>query len=703
MTEPHADFFHGARMPEVAGPFGATWDGAGTTFRVWSANATALAVSLRDPAGVVSELPLAQEEPGIWCVHVPGAGPGTRYGFRADGPFLPEAGHVFNPRKLLLDPYARLIDGPLRWDDRLLGFRPGPAGDLRPDPADSAPALPWCVVTKPGFDWRGDAPPLVPWTRTLIYEAHVKGLTRLHPDVPPELRGTYLGLATEPVIAHLESLGVTAVELLPVQQACDNAQLVRNGLTNYWGYATIGFFAPDARFASRPGAQVDEFREMVRRLHAAGIEVILDVVYNHTGEGSYDGPTVSFRGLDNASWYRLAPQQRGRYDDVTGCGNTLDVRVPLVHRFVLDSLRYWVTEMHVDGFRFDLAPALARDGHGFMADAPLLQDLAADPAFAHVKLIAEPWDLGADGYRLGHFPPGWAEWNGKYRDAVRRFWRGAGGLGEVAARLAGSSDIFERPGRSPQASVNFVTCHDGFTLADLVAYERKHNEVNGEGNRDGSDWNESRNWGIEGPTDVRRVLAMRARLRRSLMAALALSLGVPMLAHGDELGRTQLGNNNAYCQDSPLSWVDWMLDPGRAEWLAFVRKVLALRRSAPLLQRSAFLPAGDDAAAPWRWFSPAGEPMTPSDWTDAGRHSVLAMLRPDLVEDGASLRTGERLWLLGLNGGARAHVVKPPALAGVEPWQVLLDTATPTAAGRVGAEGAHLAPHAVLLLETVVQ
>ena len=422
MTEPLPDFFHGAALPQLAGPFGAMWDGTACTFRVWSLHATAIELLLRGADGSTASVPLASETAGVWAARVAGAGPGTRYGFRAHGPFAPEAGHVFNPAKRLLDPWARLIDGPLRWDERLLGYRPSPGG-LVPDPLDSVDALPWSVVVAPAFDWRGDAPPAVPWRDTVIYEAHVKGLTMLHPDVPPALRGTYLGLACEPVIAHLKALGVTAVELLPVQQAIDSAHLARHGLTNYWGYAPVGFFAPDARWASRPGAQVDEFREMVRRLHSAGIEVILDVVYNHTGEGAYDGPTVAFRGFDNATWYRLAPHERGRYEDVTGCGNTLDVRQPLVHRFVLDSLRYWATEMHVDGFRFDLAPALARDGRGFTPDAPLLQALASDPAFAHVKLIAEPWDLGPDGYALGRFPARWSEWNGRYRDTVRRFWR----------------------------------------------------------------------------------------------------------------------------------------------------------------------------------------------------------------------------------------------------------------------------------------
>jgi isoamylase len=705
MTKPFADFFHGAAMPAVAGPFGATWDGLGTSFRVWSAHATALTLELKAPDGRAARVLMSPEEPGVWHAYVPGAGPGTRYGLRADGPFLPDAGHLFNPAKLLLDPYARLIDGPVRWHDRLRGYQRTPTGHILPDPADSAGALPWAVVTEAPIGGTDDVAPRVSWRDTVIYEAHVKGLTAQHPGVPPALRGTYLGLACEPVLAHLKSLGVTAVELLPVQQAADNAHLARHQLTNYWGYATVGFFAPEARYASVPGAQVEEFREMVRRLHAAGLEVILDVVYNHTGEGDLAGPTVSFRGLDNASWYRLAPHARGRYEDFTGCGNTLDVRHPLVHRFVLDSLRYWATEMHVDGFRFDLAPAIARDGQGFAVDAPLFQELAADPAFAQVKLIAEPWDLGPDGYRLGQFPPGWAEWNGKYRDAVRRFWRGAGGLGEVAARLTGSSDLFEITNRPPQASINFVTCHDGFTLADLVAHERKHNEANAEHNRDGSDWNESRNWGVEGATDARRTLAMRDRVRRSLMASLALSLGVPMLSHGDELGRTQQGNNNAYCQDSPLSWVDWTPAAERIQWLMFVRKVFTLRRSAPLLRRGTFLPHESGPTAPWRWFTPGGEPLSHADWTDPGRHSVVALLRPDT--DGTSPASapaaGERWWLLALNGGARSHLILPPVLAGVSAWRYLLDTAEPALEGvPVNDEGVRLAPHALVLLEASV-
>jgi glycogen operon protein len=704
MTEPQADFFHGALPPVVSGPFGATWDGVGTGFRVWSAHATAITLELCMPDGQAARVPMAQEDAGVWHVYVPAAGPGTRYGLRADGPFLPEAGHLFNPAKLLLDPYARLIDGPLRWHDSLRGFHRNQAGELLRDTRDSAADLPWAVVTDPAFDWQGDAAPRVPWHETVIYEAHLKGLTELHPDVPRALRGTYLGLASEPVLAHLKSLGVTAVELLPIHQAADNAHQARHGLTNYWGYATVGFFAPEARYARRAGAQVDEFREMVRRLHAAGIEVILDVVYNHTGEGGLAGPTVSFRGLDNFSWYRLAPQSPEHYEDFTGCGNTLDVRHPLVHRFVLDSLRYWATEMHVDGFRFDLAPAVARNGHGFDADAPLFRELAADPAFAHVKLIAEPWDLGSDGYRLGQFPPGWAEWNGKYRDAVRRFWRGAGGLAELAARVTASSDLFQSAGRPPQASVNFITCHDGFTLADLVAYERKHNEANAEQNRDGSDWNESRNWGVEGPTDVRRTLARRDRVRRSLVATLAFSLGVPMLSHGDELGRSQQGSNNAYCQDSPLSWVDWTPSAERDEFLAFVRRVFALRRSAPLLTRGAFLPLDDGPDAPWRWLAPGGEPLAHADWMDASRHTVVALLRPDV--HGASPRSapakGGRWWLLALNGGGRSHQVVPPVLSGVTTWRRLLDTAEPALDGTLTHEGVRLAPHALVLLEAIV-
>jgi glycogen operon protein len=704
MTTPDTEFFHGAELPIAAGPFGATWDGAGTVFRVWSLGATEMTLELRTLEGQEARVVMAEEEAGIWHAYVPDAGPGTRYGLRADGPFQPSAGHLFNPAKRLLDPYARLIDGPVRWRDSLRGYHRTVTGELQRDTRDSAADVPWAVVIDPAFDWRGDAAPRVPWHDTVIYEAHVKGLTQLHPDVPRSLRGTYLGLASEPMVAHLKSLGVTAVELLPIHQAADNAHQARHGLTNYWGYATVGFFAPEARYARRAGAQVTEFREMVRRLHAAGIEVILDVVYNHTGEGDLAGPTVSFRGLDNASWYRRSQHAPGRYEDFTGCGNTLDVRHPLVHRFVLDSLRYWATEMHVDGFRFDLAPAIARNGHGFDAEAPLFRALATDPAFRHVKLIAEPWDLGSDGYRLGQFPPGWAEWNGKYRDTVRRFWRGAGGLAELAARVTGSSDLYEHAGRPPQASVNFLTCHDGFTLADLVAHERKHNEANGEQNRDGSDWNESRNWGVEGATDVRRTLSRRDRVRRSLMATLALSLGVPMLSHGDELGRSQQGNNNAYCQDSPLSWVDWTPSEDREEFLAFVRRVFALRRSAALLTRGVFLSAADGANAAWRWHAPGGEPLTHADWMDAGRHTVAALLRPDVA--GASPcpapAKGERWWLLALNGGERSHQLVPPVLPGVATWSCLLDTARSGPVPAVAHEGVRIAPHALVLLEARV-
>ncbi len=442
----------------------------------------------------------------MWHLRSAVARPGSRYGFRAYGPWNPGAGHLFNPAKLLLDPYARVIDGAIRWHESLrVAHRAGTSGPLHPDTTDSSAHLPRSVVVADDFDWQGDRPPAVSWSESVIYECHVKGMTALHPAVPPALRGTWLGLSAEPVVEHLKGLGVTAVELLPVQPAADSALLARNGLTNYWGYATVGFFAPDRRFASVAGRERHEFREMVRRLHAAGIEVLLDVVYNHTGEGAVDGPTLAFRGLDNAAYYRLQHDGSGAmYEDFTGCGNTLDARHPMVRRLILDSLRFWVNEMHVDGFRFDLAPVLGRDPLAFDAGATLLREILADPHLQHVKLIAEPWDLGPGGYQQGAFPAGFAEWNGRYRDTVRRFWRGTGDMGELATRLSGSSDLFSHA-RSPQASINFIACHDGFTLQDLVSYERKHNLANGERNRDGSEWNESRNWGVEGPTADPRV------------------------------------------------------------------------------------------------------------------------------------------------------------------------------------------------------
>ncbi len=680
-------------------PLGAFWDGAATTFRVFSSHATSLELVL-DTAGTSHRVPMARETNGIWHLRSSTAHPGTRYGFRAYGPWNPDAGHLFNPAKLLLDPYARLIDGPVRWHESLRVARhAGPHGRLTPDPDDSASHLPRCVVVGDHgdhFDWRDDRRPLVPWSDTVIYECHVKGMTALHPLLPPALRGTWLGLSSDPVVDHFRGLGVTALELLPVQPAADSALLVRNGLTNYWGYATIGFFAPDRRFAREPGRERDEFREMVRRLHAAGIEVLLDVVYNHSGEGGIDGPTVNFRGLDNWAYYRLQHDGQGAYEDFTGCGNTLDVRHPMVRRLVLDSLRFWVTEMRVDGFRFDLAPVLGRDPSAFDANAALFAELAADPDFQSVKLIAEPWDLGPGGYQQGAFPPRFAEWNGRFRDTMRQFWRAQGRVSDLATRLSGSSDLFSR-GRSPQSSINFITCHDGFTLQDLVSYERKHNLANGERNRDGADWNESSNWGIEGPSADPKVLEVRERVMCGLVATLAFSLGVPMLNQGDEFGRTQQGNNNPWCQDSALTWLPWLRSPAAERMLAITRRVLELRRRYTVFCRPEFLPEHESHGAIAQWFDGAGVELTAEDWQDRTRRSLAVLLHTSV--DGESETdpgAPETRLLLVLNGGPTGGQQRLPA----GQWRVMLDTARP-GTGESPVTGAlEVLGHSLVLLES---
>lgn len=591
---------------------GARWDGRGVHFSVWSSQATRIDLCLFDSAEATTEsarVPLVRDG-DVWRGHVPGAGPGLVYAFRADGPWDPEDGHRFDSTRTLFDPYGRAFAEPFSW-------RHGRS--------------PKAVVIDDAFDWQGDVRPRAPWTDTLIYELHVKGFTARHPEVPAELRGTYAGLASPPAIAHLHSLGVTAVELMPVHARVDEWALHERGLTNYWGYNTLGFFAPEPRLAAArtPQGVVDEFKSMVRALHAAGIEVLLDVVFNHTAEGDETASTWCFRGLDNASYYRLHAHDRARYEDFTGCGNTLDPRQPIVRQLILDSLRYWVQEMHVDGFRFDLASALARGRFSFHADAPLLTEIQQDPLLSTVKLIAEPWDATAEGYQVGQFPAGWAEWNGRYRDDVRRYWRGEPGTRPaLATRLAGSSDLYGAPGRGPTASINFVTSHDGFTLADLVAYERKHNEDNGEGNRDGDSHNLSQNFGVEGPSDDAGVQARRAARQRDFFRTLFASLGVPMISGGDELGRTQRGNNNAYCHDSEVSWTPWREEDGAdLALLAFVQQLAAWRRATPAVRRSTFF---RDDGADVAWLRPDGAPMTEADWHDPhGRGLIMRLPGPD--------------------------------------------------------------------------
>ena len=693
-------------MPPIGppAPLGATWNGKGTNFAVFSRHATRVELCLfaRPTDAVESARHELQRTGDVWYGYLPDVRPGQAYGYRMHGAYAPAQGHRYNPAKLLLDPYARAISGTMEWSDALSGYPlrspdPDPDRDLIPDPRDSAGGMAKSLVIDSAFAWGDDASPRTAWDRTVIYEAHVKGMTKLHPEVPEHLRGTYLGLATPPIIRHLKGLGVTAIELLPVHHIAAEQRLSEQGLTNYWGYNSIGYFAPDARYAtsgSVPGSQVTEFKAMVKQFHQDGIEVLLDVVYNHTGEGSHLGPTLSFRGIDNATYYWPHPENPRLYTDYTGCGNTVDLRKPQTLELVLDSLRYWVRDMHVDGFRFDIAPVLGRGDNGFTQASEFFSRLRQDPVLAGVKLIAEPWDLGPDGYQVGRFPAGWSEWNDKYRDTVRHFWRGdPGQVGSLASRLAGSSDLYEASQRAPQASINFVTCHDGFTLQDLVSYEEKHNEANGEENRDGSNHSLSRNWGVEGPTDLVRTMHIRERVKRNFLATLAFSQGVPMISHGDELGRTQRGNNNAYCQDGPLTWIDWRLSPDNQELLEFTRKAFAIRAASPLLRRRTFFHAGDDLT----WLRSDGQAMTEADWQDHGSH-VLGML----IRGGASGKSEngdqgrEEAILLLLNGGGRSKPFTLPYLDRPGVWTELLDTSgsqIPAGTNRI-----NLAPHSLVLL-----
>jgi glycogen operon protein len=679
-------------------PLGATWDGEGTGFALFSRHATRVELCLfAHPRDAVESARIDLQRRGdVWQVYQSGVRPGQAYGYRVHGPYAPAGGHRFNPAKLLLDPYARAISGPFAWSDSLAGYplrSPDPNRDLILDPGDSAGAVPKGLVIDPAFPWGDDAAPGTPWDRTVIYEAHVKGMTQLHPLVPERLRGTYLGLASEPIISHLKSLGVTAIELLPIHQIAAEQRLDEQGLTNYWGYNSIGYFAPDVRYASGDGlrgAQVTEFKAMVREFHRAGIEVLLDVVYNHTGEGNHLGPTLSLRGIDNAVYYWPHPESPRFYTDFTGCGNSVDPRKVPTLELVLDSLRYWVGEMHVDGFRFDIAPVLGRGDHGFNPESEFFSVLRQDPLLSGIKLIAEPWDLGPDGYQVGRFPKGWSEWNGKYRDTIRHFWRGdPGHLGSLASRLAGSSDLYQAGGRPPQASINFVTCHDGFTLRDLVSYERKYNEANGEGNRDGNNHNLSRNWGVEGPTEVARTAHIRQRIQRNFLATLALSQGVPMIAHGDELGRSQRGNNNAYCQDSPLTWVDWRLSSENQQLLEFTRRVFAIRAANPLLRRRSFFQPGKDL----RWLRPDGMEMTDDEWKDETGHALGMLIGND--RSGAE-PGGEEAVLVLLNGGGRTKVFVLPALDQPGVWVELLETSGSSVA--VKENRVTLSPRSLMLL-----
>jgi len=658
-------------------PLGATPDGSGTNFAVASQPAEQVVLCLFDAGGQQASLALPEVHDGIWHGYVPGIGPGQRYGYRVGGPYDPARGLRCNPAKLLLDPYAKATDGALVWGSQLFGYPPGDP-DGRSD-SDSAPLVPRSLVADPAFDWGDDRAPQTPLRDTVIYELHVKGFTQTRRDVPPRLRGSYAGLACPPVIEYLAGLGVTAVELLPVHQFAATRELDATGRTNYWGYNTIGFLAPHDGYsaavrAGRPGGQIAEFQGMVQALHAAGIEVLLDVVFNHTAEGGHLGPTLCFRGLDNPAYYRLVPGDPSRYVDTTGTGNSVNADHPTCLRLITDSLRYWVGEMHVDGFRFDLATTIGRSRGQFDPAAAIFKIIGQDPVLARAKLIAEPWDIGQpDSYALGRFPAPWSEWNGRYRDSVRDFWRGReDALPDFVTRIAGSADLYQAAGRRPTASINFVTAHDGFTVRDLVSYERKHNEGNGEQDRDGTDDNRSWNCGAEGPVSDPGILALRARQTRALLGTLLLSRGLPMLLAGDELGRTQGGNNNAYCQDNPTSWLDW--DAADTNLMTYTRRLLAVRRAHPVLRKDRFLAEpGYDV-----WFTPAGRPMTGPDW-QAGRRSVAIYLdgshAPELDPRGQPLLDNDLLILV--NGSAEAVPFTLPETARPCSWRAEVDSFDP--------------------------
>jgi glycogen operon protein len=657
-------------------------------FALFSENATAVELCLferPDDARETHRVRIEECTDFVWHIYLPESRPGQLYGYRVHGLYEPEAGLRFNPAKVLIDPYAKAIAGNIDWSDALFGYRIGdPKADLSLDDRENAGSIPKCVVVDQAFTWGGDQLLRTPWDRTVIYEVHVHGFTARHPDVPKNLRGTYAGLATPEVIEHLQHVGVTAVELLPVHHFVRDKHLVDRGLTNYWGYNSIGFFAPDIRYAASPerAHHVWEFKTMVKALHNAGIEVILDVVYNHTGEGNHLGPTLSFRGIDNASYYRLVPDHPRFYQDYTGCGNTLNVRHPRVLQLIMDSLRYWVLEMHVDGFRFDLASTLARELHDVDRLSAFFDIIHQDPVLSQVKLIAEPWDLGEGGYQVGNFPAGWAEWNGRYRDAIRRYWKGDGGqVAELAYRLSGSSDLYEGGGRRPHASINFVTAHDGFTLHDLVSYNHKHNEANGEDNRDGTDDNLSWNCGVEGPTNKPSIAALRERQKRNMLATLLLSQGVPMLCSGDEIGRTQGGNNNAYCQDNEISWVDWTLSKPQQALLTFTKGLIALRQKHPVFRRRRFFQGRRIRGMEVKdlyWLRPDGKEMTDEDWAQGYVRCLGVRLAGDAMEEkdakGRPLLDETFLVLLNAHHEPRPFTL-PAHKRGVR-WQPVFDTAS---------------------------
>ena len=696
MTSQHDQVWPGASYP-----LGASYDGVGTNFAIFSEIAEGVELCLLSADGAEERVPLREVDGFVWHGYLHGVGPGQRYGYRVHGPYRPAAGHRCNPAKLLLDPYAKAVEGSVTFGQAVFGYKF--ARTRQPDPTDSAPSMPRSVVASPYFDWANDRSPRTPYHQSVIYEAHVAGLTRLHPDVPEHQRGTYAGLAHPAVIDYLTRLGITAIELMPVHQFVSDGFLADRGLSNYWGYNTIGFFAPHNAYSSsgQLGEQVPEFKAMVRALHEAGIEVILDVVYNHTAEGNHLGPTLSFRGIDNAAYYRLAEPDRRYYQDTTGTGNSFNVQNPHALQLIMDSLRYWVLEMHVDGFRFDLAAALARQFHEVDRLSAFFDLVQQDPVVSQVKLIAEPWDVGDGGYQVGNFPPLWTEWNGKYRDAVRDFWRGQpAALPDFASRLTGSADLYDADSRRPIASVNLVTCHDGFTLADLVSYDRKHNQANGENDADGSDDNRSWNCGAEGPTNDPGILALRARQRRNMIATLLLSQGVPMLLAGDELGHTQHGNNNAYCQDNELSWLRWPFSELQPGYLSisdsaglasiqadFTRQMIRLRADHPVFRRRRFFagPTGKGTAAQGdiAWFRPDSSPMAEADWEAGFAKSLTVFLNGNAITEpgprGEPITDDSFLLLFNAAEHDVEFIIPPPEYG--ERWVTELDTAVPRPTG----------------------
>ena len=691
-------------------PLGATWDGIGVNFALFSAHATKVELCLFDEAGEreLERIELPEYTDEVFHGYLREARPGTVYAYRVHGPYAPEAGHRFNANKLLLDPYARAHVGTLRWDPACYGYIIGSkAEDLTFDARDSAAFMPKCRVIDPAFTWGRDHPPLVPWERTILYEAHVRGYTKRHPGLPEPLRGTFAGLGDPGVLAGIRSLGVTAIELLPVHTFVNDEHLMRQGLSNFWGYNSIGFFAPDPRYAFSPDFAFAEFKQMVGRVHDAGLEVILDVVYNHTAEGNERGATLSFRGIDNLSYYRLQADAKRRTVDDTGCGNTINIGHPRVLQMVMDSLRYWVSDMHVDGFRFDLATSLAREAHGFDESSGFLDACRQDPVLSGVKLIAEPWDIGPGGYQVGHFPPGWAEWNDTYRDTTRAFWKGEASASVMAERLAASSGQFNRRGRRPWASVNFITAHDGFTLADVVAYNEKHNAANGESNRDGSDNNHSWNCGVEGPTTDPAIIALRARQTRNMLATLLLSQGTPMLLAGDEFGRTQGGNNNPYNQDNETSWLDWDVDEAGQQLVRFVQELTALRHRYPILRRGRYLTGEIDPESGVRdvtWLNALGNQMGDADWHDSNLRCFGMLLDGRAQATGVRRAPSDATMLIVLNAHYEGVNFTLPEVPGGTVWRLVFDTNAPNHVELVGVGDRYVVTgRSVLLFERVAE